>query len=164
MLFGKKKDATPANPYYNGGNAQTANPTGTQQPSVPAMPQVKNAQDSMVTTTPFPVPLLPTPEPINLPNVQPEPMKTGGGISALDMMKMGTETKSFAFVKLSDFKRILDDIKMLENKIGESQGDLEEFSKVVKEQEEYLNRYATVIRDLRRTIDEISSSLSRVED
>ncbi len=164
MLFGKKKGATPANPYYNGDNAKPATPATPQTPSFPALPQAQNAQNNMVPRTPFPVPLLPTPEPINLPNPQPEPIKISGGLSAFDMMKMGAETKSFAFVKLGDFKRILDDIKMLENKISESQGDLEEFSKVVKEQEEYLNRYATVIRDLRRTISEISSSLSRVED
>ena len=159
MLFGKKKDAALKNPYYNNDDAKPATPVAAQQPPAPTMPQGNTGS-----STPFPVPLLPTPEPINLPNIQPELIRSGGGLSALDIMKMGSETKSFAFVKLSDFKRILDDIKMLETKISDSQGDLEEFSKIVKEQEEYLDRYAMVIKDLKRTIDEISSSLSRVED
>ena len=147
MLFGKKKDAAPKNPYYNNDDAKPAAPVVAQQPPAPAMPQTQNSQGNTGSSTPFPVPLLPTPEPINLPNMQPELMRSGGGLSALDIMKIGSETKSFAFVKLSDFKRILDDIKMLETKIGDSQGDLEEFSKIVKEQEEYLDRYAMVIKD-----------------
>ena len=151
MLFGKKK-ATPANPYYPSGAKATAPAASAQQQPV-----------QNVETPQFPVPLLPTPEPISIPNIRSESLRNGG-ISALDMIRMGGETKSFAFVKLSDFKRILDDIKALESKINESQEDLDEFSKVLKQQEEYLARYSTVIRDLRRTIDEIAASLSHVED
>jgi hypothetical protein len=154
MLFGKKKTA-PENPYYDASNPAS-------QPQQPAT-------DQMVPTTTqpegqFPVPLLPAPEPITLPNMKIEPIRMGGNVSALDIMKMSTETKSFAFVKLSDFKRILDDIKALESRMNESQDDLEEFSKLLKEQEDYLNRYSSVIKDLKRTIEEIASSLSRVED
>jgi hypothetical protein len=158
MLFGKKK-ATPANPYYSNGAKTAAPATGAQQQTAAQTQQpVQNIE-----TPQFPVPLLPMPEPISIPNIRSEPFKTGS-VSALDMIRMGGETKSFAFVKLSDFKRILDDIKALESKISESQEDLDEFSKVLKQQEEYLARYSTVIRDLRRTIDEIAASLSHVED
>jgi hypothetical protein len=67
-------------------------------------------------------------------------------------------------VKLSDFKRILDDIRSLESKLNASQDELDDFTKLLKEQEDYLNRYGIVLKELRRTIDEIASSLSHVED
>ncbi len=155
MLFGKKKTES-TNPYYSAGTTKQptqANPSGDS--SVSQQQQTQGQQ--------FPVPLIPTPEPLTLPSVEVSPVKTTR-ISALDVMKIGSETKSFAFVKLSDFKRILEDIRALEARIAESQNDLEQFSKLLKEQEEYLNGYALVIKDLLKTIDEIASSLSRVED
>lgn len=155
MLFGKKK-AAPQNPYYSSTNANAQAPApASQEQTVPTTTEPNG---------PFPVPLLPTPEPIAMPNVKIEPIKPASSMSALDIMRMSTETKAFAFVKLSDFKRILDDIKAIESRMTESQDDLEQFSKILKEQEDYLNRYSGVIRDLKRTIEEIASSLSRVED
>lgn len=168
MLFGKKKEAS-TNPYYAGSSTTPATPAQVTTPTMPqqaAVAQEMNqaAQQTSEGSSQFPVPLLPAPEPITLPNIEQAPLRLSTRMSALDIMKMGSETKSFAFVKLSDFKRILDDIKSLENKINNSQDELEEFSKLLKEQEDYLSRYSMVIKDLRRTIDEIASSLSRVED
>ncbi|MCL5009750.1 MAG: hypothetical protein M1433_02100, partial [Candidatus Parvarchaeota archaeon] len=112
-------------------------------------------------TGPSPIPLLPTPEPLTLPEV--EPLKLGK-VSAVDIMSGAAESKAFAFVKLSDFKRILEDIKAMEKRVEESQEELESFSKLLKDEEEYLGRYSMVVKELKHTIEEITSSLSKVED
>ena len=166
MLFGKKKE-TPKNPYYNGAAKQAgAAPVVNAQIPPPATiaKEMNQQQGTSENTGKFSVPLLPTPEPITLPNVEQMPLKIGGSLNALDIMKLGSETKAFAFVKLSDFKRILDDIRSLESKLNASQDELDDFTKLLKEQEDYLNRYGIVLKELRRTIDEIASSLSHVED
>ena len=153
-LFSKKKNA-PANPYYS----------AAPQPAVQQAPQQPNAIDGRDDVPkPFPVPLLPTPEPLTIPNVDTKPFISPTGMKRLDMIRIGAEAKSFAFVKLSDFKRILDDIKTLNTRIMETKDDLENFSKLVKEQEEHIDRYLLVIRDLEKTINEITDSLSNVED
>ncbi len=156
MLFGKKKNE-PKNPYYSGEAQQApAEQVKPQAPTVPVKPAVPVGEAETA-----PIPLLPTPEPINLPEV--EPLKLGM-VSAVDIMSGVGESKAFAFVKLSDFKRILEDIKAMEKRIEDSQEDLEAFSKLLKDEDEYLSRYSMVVKELKRTVEEIASSLSRVED
>ena len=156
MLFGKKK-TEPKNPYYSGeAKPATKEQEKPQASSVPAKPAVHAGEAET-----SPIPLLPTPEPINMPEV--EPLKLGR-VSAVDIMSGMGESKAFAFVKLSDFKRILDDIKTMEKRIEDSQDDLEAFSKLLKDEEEYLSRYSMIVKELKRTVEEIASSLSRVED
>ena len=93
-----------------------------------------------------------------------KPFVSPTGMKRLDTIRIGAEAKSFAFVKLSDFKRILDDIKALNTRIIETKDDLENFSKLVKEQEEHIDRYLIVVRELEKTVGEIADSLSNVED
>ncbi len=161
MLFGKKKQPA-SNPYYTNVVTKQGPQDKAAAPSQQQPGQIIGETDQSI--GPMSVPLLPAPEPINIPNVELEPLKLSGRVSAIDMMRMGSETKAFAFVKLSDFKRIVDDIRSLEKRISESQEDLDEFSKLLKEQDEYLGRYGLVIKDLKKIIEEIASSLSKIED
>lgn len=158
MLFGKKKNE-PKNPYYS---------SEVQKPAAPQAPVQEPQQQKQPISVEHtkqdenaPIPLLPTPEPINLPDV--EPLKLNR-VSAVDIMSGINESKAFAFVKLSDFKKILDDIKAMEKRVEDSQEDLEAFSRLLKDEEEYLSRYSMVVKELKRTIEEIATSLSRVED
>ena len=153
MLFGKKKVEQPTNPYYS--------------PEQVAQQQMNAAQAQQPTeeqASKYPVPLLPVPESL---------MKDEGG---LPQMSMGAPTKispgsidlitpkSFAFVKLSSFKQVLEDIKVLENEISQVEDDLDRFTHIVKEEEDTIRKYNSMIDGLKRTLSDLKGSLSNVEE
>lgn len=148
MLF-KKKNEKPANPYYN------SEPPAQQEP-----PKSVAQQEVLVNTQ---IPLVPIPPSVGQISGDFNPIKLGG-ISTIDALRLEAGSKSFAFVKLSDFKDILDDIKALEKRIERSREDLEAFSTALKRQEEYIKRYNEMNSDLKKMIDRISSSLSDIQE
>ena len=149
MLFKKKKEV-PANPYYNKDTAAQQ-----QEPPKPAV-----QQEISVNTQ---IPLVPIPSSIGQISGDFNPIRLEG-ISTIDALRLEAGSKSFAFVKLSDFKDILDDIKSLEKRIEQSREDLESFSTALKRQEEYIKRYNEMNSDLKKMIDRISASLSDIQE
>ncbi len=178
-IFGKKKEA-PSNPYNNPDvitqQMQSAQSQQVIQPPLQSQtqnPQVQSNQaaiSSPVNTSvdqqtsqnnpPFNVPILPVPEPLNNPNIELTPLKA---VSAAPIVS-SLEPKAMAFVKLSNFKQVLDDIKELNDKISESQQDLENLSAQVKQQESDIERYRLMLGQLKKTIDDITASLSDVQE
>ena len=156
MLFKKKKEV-PANPYYEEKAEEKAGPApqSNQQPQ-----QVVHQNPQPAPST---IPLVPIPPPIQDVSGDLQPIKLGG-INTIDALRLEAGSKSFAFVKLSDFKDILDDIKALEKRIAQSREDLEAFSATLKKQEDYIRRYNEMNSDLKKMIDRISSSLSDIQE
>jgi hypothetical protein len=159
MLFGKKKEA-PANPYFNAVKGADKPPAQSPVPAQPEQrienPPVQSPQRGV----PFPIPLLPTPEPIVTPNIELEPMKMHVDIDAIRM----STGKPTAFIKLSDFKRVVDDIKNLEEQIAQSQNDLKEIYRHIDEQSAAVRNYEIMLSSLKRMMQDISISLANVEE
>ncbi len=165
MLFGKKKTEQPTNPYYSPEQVAQQQMNAAQSQNAPQQTAPQAAQQpSEDQGSKYPVPLLPVPESL---------MKDEKG---LPPMSMGTPTKispgsidlitpkSFAFVKLSSFKQVLEDIKVLENEISQVEDDLDRFTHIVKEEEDTIRKYNSMIDGLKRTLSDLKSSLSNVEE
>ncbi len=153
MLFGKKKKEE-KNPYYSEqARPAEAENQAQQQQAIPVVTPEEGEAGQ--------IPLLPTPEPIGIPTVQ---TLDFGGANVIDATNTIAESKALAFVKLGDFKRILEDIKTTEKRIADSQEDIEAFFKLLRDEEDYINKYSMVIKELKHTVKEIASAISKVED
>ncbi len=82
----------------------------------------------------------------------------------LDALRLESNSKSVAFIKMSDFKKVLDDIKDLEKRITQSQMDLENYSRVLNTQKDYIKNYNLLVQDMRKMIERMSAYLSNVEE
>lgn len=162
MLFGKKKTEQPANPYYNPEEQAQQRMSAAQTQNAPQVPD--SQQEGSDQSSKYPVPLLPVPESL---------MKDERGLAQMSMgapSKISASTidlitpKSFAFVKLSSFKQVLEDIKVLENEISQVEGDLDRFTHLVKEEEDTVTKYNSMIDGLKRTLSDLKGSLSNVEE
>ncbi len=158
MALFKKKKETPVNPYYNPTNLKAATP----QPETS-----KPIEDSQIPTINKPakitsIPLISVPK-IKISDINLQPAKTAG-ISVLDALRMESSSKSTAFIRMNDFKKVLDDIKELEKRIAKSQADLEEYSKALELQKEYVKNYNLLVQDMRKMIERMSTYLSNVEE
>jgi uncharacterized protein YhaN len=65
---------------------------------------------------------------------------------------------------MSDFKKVLDDIKELEGRITQSQADLESYTRALDTQREYIKNYNLLVQDMRKMIERMSAYLSNVEE
>lgn len=139
MLFGKKKEES-VNPFYS--NVQ---------------PQ---AEAPAANTAPFPTPTLPTPEPLAPPDVSLKPMVSQEQPKATTV-PVG---KSIAFIKLSDYKQVLDDIKMLQTQIARSKDDLERLAKLIQDEEATTRNYIALADGLNKIISDLYTSLSNVQE
>ncbi len=163
-LFKKKREA-PINPYYDEMNLQpteqkadgiAANGVQTPAPSSPIPAENDAAKKSTE------IPLIPLPN-IKVPDINLQPTRSAG-LSVLDALRMESNSKSIAFIKMSDFKKVLDDIKDLERRVMLSQADLESYSRLLDTQREYVKNYNILIQDMHRMIERMSAYLSNVEE
>lgn len=163
-LFKKKREA-PVNPYYDEMNLQpteqkadgaAASGVQTQAPANP-MPAENGAVKKSTE-----IPLIPLPN-IKVPDINLQPTRSAG-ISVLDALRMESNSKSIAFIKMSDFKKVLDDIKDLERRVMLSQADLESYSRSLDTQREYVKNYNVLIQDMHKMIERMSAYLSNVEE
>ncbi len=162
-LFKKKKDE-PVNPYYNESNLKPISQPSPADNNTNASMQVQQqpapAQEKKQTG--FSIPLIPVPN-VKIPDINLQPLRTGG-ISVLDALRLESNSKSVAFIKMSDFKKVLDDIKDLEKRITQSQMDLENYSRVLNTQKDYIKNYNLLVQDMRKMIERMSAYLSNVEE
>ncbi len=171
MALFKKKKEKPLNPYYNeanlkpiaatapqnnnSGQTTDANPTAVNPNTVTQKPQENEKKGVSI-------PLIPVPN-VKVPDINLQPVRSAG-ISVLDALRLESSSKSIAFIKMSDFKRILDDIKELEKRITQSQADLENYSRELDKQREYVKNYNQLIQEMHKMIERMSTYLSNVED
>ncbi len=170
MALFKKKQGAKENPYYNAPAVQreAVNPQQPQVQPPAAAPQpiaVTNPTKPQQPEAPndFSIPLIPTPPPISTTNMELEPMQAGG-IGTIDALRLESNPRSIAYIKLSDFKKVLDDIKNLEKRLMESEADLERFSRILESQKEYVKNYNTIIQDIKGMVDKLSAYLTNVEE
>ena len=149
MIFGKKKEEV--NPYYN----STENAQGNQgaAPAQNPAPQADNSSQA-----PFPTPILPVPEPLSpaTPSIKPEweskPVPPVGGVAS-----------TTAFIRLSDYKQILEDIKALEKQISGSKEELGKLGSILDQERTTLSNYVQLVNDLEKVINDIHASLSNIQ-
>lgn len=162
MFFKKKAPEPAANPYYNVASQSNAE----QQPQLQSQGLPQNVQtlaDTQQTNTSnYPVPLLPVPEPMKISDNNYSSMGSAPKISAgsIDLVT----PKTFAFVKLSSFKQVLDDIKVLQNEISQVADDLDRFNHIIKEEEDTIHKYTSMVEGLKKVLVDLNSSLSNVEE
>ncbi|MDP8012498.1 MAG: hypothetical protein RAK22_00135 [Nanoarchaeota archaeon] len=138
MLFGKKKEEN-VNPFYSN-----------QQP----------AQDNQAATPPFPTPTLPMPEPLAPPDVSLKP-----AVSQPQKQDVSVPLgKSVAFIRLSDYKQVLDDIKTLQTQIARSKDDLERLAKLIQDEQEATKNYIALADGLNKIVSDLYNSLSNVQE
>ena len=162
-LFKKKKEET-VNPYYQESSLkpisqQDGRPAAASAQNDQGVPQAApQAQQKDV----FSIPLIPVPN-VKISDINLQPLRSGG-ISVLDALRLESNSRSIAFIKMSDFKKVLDDIKDLEKRITQSQADLQNFSRVLDTQREYVKNYNVLIQDMKKMIERMSAYLSNVEE
>ena len=167
MALFKKKKEEPVNPYYKESNLKQVAPESTaQEVNQQAQQPVQNAANQQQTEQQqkpsHSIPLIPVPS-LKISDIDLQPVRSEG-ISVLDALRLESNSKSIAFIKMSDFKRALDDIKELEKRITQAQADLESYSKAVDVQKEYVENYNTLIQDMRKMVERLSTYLSNVEE
>ncbi len=170
MALFKKKKEEPINPYYNESNLKPVAPEPApkevnQQAEVQPSQDVSNQQvqtEQKQEKPNYSIPLIPVPN-VKIPDINLQPVRSAG-ISVLDALRLESNSKSIAFIKMSDFKKVLDDIKELEKRITQSQADLENYSKALETQREYVKNYNLLIQDMRKMIERMSAYLSNVEE
>ncbi|MCL4396832.1 hypothetical protein M1494_00600 [Candidatus Parvarchaeota archaeon] len=169
MALFKKKKEEPVNPYYKESNlkpvapentAQNVNPQNTSAQNTATQSQVQAGQQPQKPA--YSIPLIPVPS-VKIPDINLQPVRSGG-ISVLDALRLESNSKSIAFIKMSDFKKVLDDIKELEKRITQSQTDLENYSRALDTQREYVKNYNLLIQDMRKMVERMSAYLSNVEE
>ena len=168
MALFKKKKEEPVNPYYKESNLKPVAPEnnnleGNEQNNAanPAgNPQM--AADNVNQKQRYSIPLIPVPS-VKIPDINLQPVRSAG-ISVLDALRLESNSKSIAFIKMSDFKKVLDDIKELESRITQSQADLESYTRALDTQREYVKNYNLLIQDMRKMIERMSAYLSNVEE
>ncbi|MGC8533856.1 MAG: hypothetical protein ACP5MV_04505 [Candidatus Parvarchaeum sp.] len=172
MALFKKKKEEPVNPYYQESNLRPVAPENpapevNQQNTAP-QPAAQNTAEQPAASNQQPqkqnytIPLIPVPS-VKIPDVNLQPVRSAG-ISVLDALRLESNSKSIAFIKMSDFKKVLDDIKELEKRVTQSQIDLENYSKALDTQREYVKNYNLLIQDMRKMMERMSTYLSNVED
>jgi hypothetical protein len=162
MALFKKKKEEPVNPYYNENNLkpvapENAAPANQQTAAKPAQNAPAQQQKQS-----YSIPLIPVPS-VKIPDINLQPARSAG-ISVLDALRLESNSKSIAFIKMSDFKKVLDDIKELEKRITQSQVDLENYSRALDTQREYVKNYNLLIQDMRKMMERLSTYLSNVEE
>ena len=168
MALFKKKKEEPVNPYYKESNLKPVAPENTaqninQQAQQPAQNAVnQQAQTEKQQKASHSIPLIPVPS-VKIPDINLQPARSAG-ISVLDALRLESNSKSIAFIKMSDFKKVLDDIKELEKRITQSQADLESYSRALDTQREYVKNYNLLIQDMRKMVERMSAYLSNVEE
>ena len=169
MVLFKKKKEEPVNPYYKESNLKPVEPENTAQEvnQQVAQPAAQNPVNQEIQTeqqqkSSHTIPLIPVPS-VKIPDINLQPVRSAG-ISVLDALRLESNSKSIAFIKMSDFKKVLDDIKELEKRITQSQADLESYSKALETQREYVKNYNLLIQDMRKMIERMSAYLSNVEE
>ncbi len=162
MALFKKKKETPVNPYYNAANLK---PVAETQPAPEPSPvdnqkmaEIRPPEEKKGTT----IPLIPVPN-VKISDINLQPSRSAG-ISVLDALRLESNSKSIAFIKMSDFKKVLDDIKELEKRITQSQADLDSYSRTLDSQKEYVKNYNNLIQDMHKMVERMSAYLSNVED
>ena len=166
MALFKKKKEEPVNPYYNKSNLKPIAPENTNLGS--QTPNDSNANGQQVPVNPMPekqhysIPLIPVTN-VKIPDINLQPVRSAG-ISVLDALRLESNSKSIAFIKMSDFKKVLDDIKELEGRITQSQADLESYTRALDTQREYIKNYNLLVQDMRKMIERMSAYLSNVEE
>ena len=169
MALFKKKKEEPVNPYYKESNlkpvapentAQNVNPQNTSAQNTATQSQVQAGQQPQKPA--YSIPLIPVPS-VKIPDINLQPVRSGG-ISVLDALRLESNSKSIAFIKMSDFKKVLDDIKELEKRITQSQTDLENYSRALDTQREYVKNYNLLVQDMRKMVERMSAYLSNVEE
>ncbi len=161
MSLFKKKTEEKENPYYSKSGMKKEE-LAAKQPATPAaqMPAKPIAPEQ---PKEFSIPLIPTPPPIVPQRMDLEPISSAG-MSVMDALRLETNPKSIAYIKLSDFKKVLEDIKNLEKRLIESQSDLDKASRILDSQKEYIRNYNNVVQDIRKMVDKLSVYLSNVEE
>ncbi|MCL4373108.1 hypothetical protein M1384_03540 [Candidatus Parvarchaeota archaeon] len=169
MALFKKKKEEPVNPYYNESNLKPVAPESTtqnvnqQEAAQPAQNSVTQpVQTEQQQKASHSIPLIPVPS-VKIPDINLQPVRSAG-ISVLDALRLESNSKSIAFIKMSDFKKVLDDIKELEKRITQSQADLESYSRALDTQREYVKNYNLLIQDMRKMVERMSTYLSNVEE
>ena len=169
MALFKKKKEEPVNPYYKESNLKpVASENAAQNANTANMSaeNAKNGQEMQINPQPpkqgYSIPLIPMPN-VKVPDINLQPVRSAG-ISVLDALRMESNSKSIAFIKMSDFKKVLDDIKELEKRITQSQADLENYSRALDTQRDYVKNYNLLIQDMRKMIERMSTYLSNVEE
>jgi hypothetical protein len=171
MALFKKKKEEPINPYYKESNLKPITPENTAQninPQNTAVQTAENAANQQVQPNQqqqkpaYSIPLIPVPS-VKIPDINLQPVRSAG-ISVLDALRLESNSKSIAFIKMNDFKKVLDDIKELEKRITQSQADLEDYSRTLDTQREYVKTYNLLIQDMRKMVERMSNYLSNVED
>lgn len=171
MALFKKKKGEPVNPYYNETNlkpiAQPVNPPEQNVPDNQANALIQQnlqiqPQNGKPEKKSNSIPLIPVPN-VKVPDINLQPVRSAG-ISVLDALRLESSSKSIAFIKMSDFKKVLDDIKELEKRITQSQVDLENYSRTLDTQREYVRNYNQLIQDMHKMVERMSAYLSNVED
>ena len=172
MALFKKKKEEPVNPYYQESNlrpvAPENPPQNANQQNAVQQPAVQNTAEQQVQANTqqqkqnYSIPLIPVPS-VKIPDINLPPVRSAG-ISVLDALRLESNSKSIAFIKMSDFKKVLDDIKELEKRITQSQVDLENYSKALDTQREYVKNYNLLIQDMRKMMERMSTYLSNVEE
>lgn len=157
MLFGRKKEKEGTNPYYN---SPAAGPAPRPQPAPQAPSQNQPAQAVQDNTpAPFPTPILPIPEPLSpaAPVLRPmwESRPSGSTI--------GNVTSTTAFIKLSDYKQILEDIKALEKQVDSSKDELNKLGSILEQEKATLSNYAQLVNNLEKVINDTHASLSNIQ-
>jgi hypothetical protein len=164
MALFKKKKEEPVNPYYQESSlkpiAQQTQPAVNQPVNESSAQTNQNVQETQKKGGS--IPLIPVPN-VKIQNINLEPVRNAG-ISVLDALRLESNSKSIAFIKMSDFKKVLDDIKELEKRITQSQVDLENYSRALDAQREYVRNYNSLIQDMRKMIERMSAYLSNVEE
>ena len=166
MALFKKKKEEPVNPYYNKSNLKPIAPENTNLGSQTPNDGNANSQQAPVNPVPekqhYSIPLIPVTN-VKIPDINLQPVRSAG-ISVLDALRLESNSKSIAFIKMSDFKKVLDDIKELESRITQSQADLESYTRALDTQREYVKNYNLLIQDMRKMIERMSAYLSNVEE
>lgn len=133
MLFGKKKEEEATNPYFN----KQAIDNQATAPVTPTNPTPPPMSSNVILPTPLPPPpQIPTP------------------------IKEDAE-RPYAFIKLSEFKEIVNSLEEIEVYIQNLRSSAEELAKALEQENEILKRYISAQEEIRKAIDEIKALLSQ---